>query len=106
LKQVPMADYGKAGMTDNSYRVGALMFDTMYRLMGHKAFTQLIGTYYQRYEATGGSTDDLVRLAAGISPVSLDRVFGDWLYSTRWTEIVAGTPGHALADRYRAASRQ
>jgi aminopeptidase N len=97
-----MADYGRIEMTDYSYSVGALMFYTMYRLMGHQAFTHLIGAYYQRYEAAGGGTDDFVRLAEQLSPVSLDRVFDDWLYSTRWTGIVANTPGHALPDRYRA----
>jgi len=104
LTKIPMADYGKMAMTDYSYSVGALMFYTMYRLMGHHAFTQLIGAYYQRYEAAGGSSDDFVRLAKQLSPVSLDRVFDDWLYSTRWTGIIANTPGHALSDRYRATA--
>lgn len=106
LTKIRMADYGRMGMTDYSYSVGALMFYTMYRLMGHQAFTHLIGAYYQRHEATGGSSDDFVRLAKQLSPVSLDRVFDDWLYSTRWTGIIANTPGHALADRYRATAGQ
>lgn len=106
LTKVRMADYGQMGMTDYSYNVGALMFYTMYRLMGHQAFTHLIGAYYQRYEAAGGSSDDFVRLAKQLSPVSLNRVFGDWLYSTRWTEIIASTPGHALPDRYRSTAGQ
>jgi hypothetical protein len=102
LANVRMADYGRMGMSDYSYSVGALMFYTMYRLMGHQAFTRLVGAYYQRYEASGGSTDDFVRLAKELSPVSLEQVFRDWLYSSRWTEIVANAPGHALPDRYRA----
>ena len=106
LTKVRMVDYGRMQMTDYSYSVGALMFYTMYRLMGHEAFTHLVGTYYQRYEAGGGSSDDFVRLAKELSPVSLDQVFRDWLYSTRWTEAIANTPGHALPDRYRAAVGQ
>ena len=104
LTKVRMADYGQMQMTDYSYSVGALMFYTMYRLMGHQAFTHLIGAYYQRYESGGGSSDDFVRLAKSLSPVSLDQVFRDWLYSTHWTEVVASTPGHALPDRYRATA--
>lgn len=104
LTSVRMADYGKMDMTGYSYSVGALMFYTMYRLMGHQAFTHLIGAYYQRYETAGGSTDDFVRLAKQLSPVSLNQVFDDWLYSTRWTGVVANTPGHAIPDRYRAAA--
>lgn len=104
LSKVPMMDYGKAQMTDYSYSVGALMFYTLYRLMGHQAFTKLIAKAYQRYEKTSVSSDDFVRLANELSPVPLDAVFRDWLYSTRWSEIVATTPGHELPDRYHAAT--
>lgn len=104
LSKVPMVEYGRAQMTDNSYSVGALMFYTLYRLMGHQAFTKLIATTYQRYNTTSLSNDDFVRLANELSPLPLDAVFRDWLYSTRWSAIVATTPGHELPDRYRAAT--
>lgn len=104
LSKVPMVDYGQAQMTDYSYSVGALMFYTLYRLMGHQAFTKLIATTYQRYKTTSLSNDDFVRLANELSRVPLDAVFRDWLYSTRWSEVVATTPGHKLPDRYRSAT--
>ena len=101
LSQVRMADYGRDQMTGYSYSVGALMFFALYRMMGHQAFIHLIADYYQRYGASGGSTDDFVRLAKELSPVSLDDVFRDWLSSTRWTAVISETSGHGIPDHYR-----
>ena len=101
LAKVPMLDYGRRQMTDYSYSVGALMFYTLYRLMGHQAFTRLIAAGYQRYHTTQAGTDDFVRLAKELSPVPLDHVFRDWLFSTEWTRVIADTPGHALPQHYR-----
>jgi aminopeptidase N len=101
LTQVPMVSYGCEEMTGNSYSVGALMFYTMYRLMGHQQFVRLVGEYYRRYGATGGSTDDFARLAKELSPVPLDKVFDDWMYSPHWTQLVSAMPGHSIPSRYR-----
>ncbi|HEX9127983.1 MAG TPA: M1 family aminopeptidase [Gemmatimonadaceae bacterium] len=104
LGKVRMMDYGRMQMNGYSYSVGALMFYTLYKLMGHDAFSRLIAADYQRYHTAGGSADDFVRLAKQFSPVPVDQVFRDWLYSTRWTELVATTPGHTLPDHYKAAA--
>ena len=96
-----MVSYGSEGMAGNSYSVGALMFYTMYRLMGHQQFVRLIGEYYRRYGPTGGSTDDFTRLAKQLSPVPLGKVFDDWMYSPHWTQLVSAMPGHSIPGRYR-----
>ena len=101
LTQIPMVRNGSEGMAGNSYSVGALMFYTMYRLMGHQQFVRLIGEYYRRYGPIGGSTDDFTRLAKQLSPVPLGKVFDDWMYSPHWTQLVSAMPGHSIPGRYR-----
>lgn len=90
LSSVPPADYGKREMTGYAYTVGSLMFYSLYRVLGHDTFIRLIGDYYRAHGASTGSTDDFVRLAKSLSPVDLTALFGDWLYSTRWSEMVRG----------------
>jgi hypothetical protein len=92
-RQVPMLDYGSEFMTDLSYRVGAVMFDLMYRLSGSAAFNQIMGGYYEQFGATGGTTDEFVRLASRISPADLTPLFQDWIYTTGWTERVEASDG-------------
>lgn len=92
-RQFPMFDYGSEFMTDLSYRVGAVMFDLLYRLSGSAAFNEMIGGYYQQFGSTGGTTDDFVRLASGISPTDLTPLFRDWIYTTGWTERIEANDG-------------
>jgi len=92
-RQVPMLDYGSEFMTDLSYRVGAVMFDLLYRLSGSAAFNEMIGGYYQQFGSTGGTTDDFVRLASGVSPTDLTPLFRDWIYTTGWTELIEASDG-------------
>ncbi|MCR4341582.1 MAG: hypothetical protein NUW01_17035 [Gemmatimonadaceae bacterium] len=89
LHTVPPADYGARNMTDWSYSVGSLMFYSLYRLVGHDAFSRIIGNFYRQYAGTGANTADFVRLAKQTSRTDLTAFFDDWLYSTRWTEVVS-----------------
>jgi hypothetical protein len=107
LRTVPPVEFGKREMTDYSYSVGSLMFYALYRLVGHDAFRGLIGQYYRSYRSGGGRTADFVALAKARSPVDLQRFFEDWLYSTRWTAVVARARVPAdLYAPYRASKGQ
>ena len=86
--KVPLVDYGRAGLTDLSYSVGALFFDLLYRLVGREAFNRIIGQYATEYGTRGGSTQDLVELARKTVPVDVSRLVSDWLYTTAWAERV------------------
>jgi hypothetical protein len=101
LRSVPPADYGARNMTGWSYSVGSLMFYSLYRLVGHEAFSRIIGDFYTRYSDTGANTADFVRLAKQASPTDLTTFFDDWMYGTRWTEIVsAAQTARDLYARY------
>jgi aminopeptidase N len=102
LRTVPMIDYGREGMTGDSYRTGMLMFSILHRLVGERAFRAIVGGYYQKHAAAGGTTEEFVEEAKAASGVPVEAVFRDWLFTTRWCELLAsGTPVRALAETYR-----
>lgn len=102
LREVPPADYGKRAMTGRSYWVGSLMFYGLYHVVGHDVFRRIIGEYYRRHEAGGGSSAAFVEVAQGVSGTDLTAFFDDWLFSARWTGVVSAARQPAdLYERYR-----
>jgi aminopeptidase N len=102
LSAVPFIDYGKRGITDESYWVGHVLFGTLFELVGEQQFHRIIGGYYQRY-ADGGTTQQLVAFARRNASRDLTPFFDDWLFSTRWTgRIGNGASMAELAEHYRA----
>jgi hypothetical protein len=103
LRTVPMAEYGELEMTGYSYWVGSLMFYGLHRLVGHDVFRRIVGEYYRRHEAGGGSTERFVRVANDVSPIDLTAFFDEWLFSTRWGAVVSRAKQPAeLYERYRS----
>jgi hypothetical protein len=104
LRSVPFIDYGNRGMTGASYSVGNIMFATLYDLAGEAQFNKIVGGYYQRFRDRG-TTRDFVTFAKRNSTRDLTRFFDDWMFTTRWTGILADvTSVKALADRYRTGT--
>ncbi len=105
LRTVPLIDYGRENMTDFSYRVGMVFFAVLYELVGHDKFGEIVGGFYERYRESGATTDEFIEYAssiAGPDGLDLEALFSDWIYSTRWTELVAEHDSAvALARRYR-----
>lgn len=101
LRTTTFADYGRARLTDNSYLVGDLMFATLYELVGGAELNRIMGGYFQSHE-NGGTTRDFVDWATRNSSGRLARLFDDWLFSTRWVQVIATASSVAdLAARYR-----
>ena len=101
LRDVPMLDYGRRGLTDYSYSVGKLMFATLYDVMGEEQFNRIVGGYYQQF-AQGGSTRDFMAFAKQSSSRNLDAFFADWMLTSRWVELAAGASSIGdLANHYR-----
>ena len=65
-----------------------IMFRLLYEAMGESDFNRCIGLYYAQYHAQGGTTDQFVETAQMVSAANLSRLFDDWLYSTKYTELV------------------
>ena len=101
LRSTPMADFGKREMTGYSYWVGSVMFHGLYRVVGHESFSRIIGAYYRRYEAGGGSSAAFVRTAQEVSKMDLTAFFNDWLFTSRWGAVVSNAKQPAdLFQRY------
>lgn len=97
----PFADYGRKGLTRLSYRVGAVMFDVLHRVVGQDRFNAIVGGYYRAYRDGGASTDAFVRHAGETTGIDLNRFFEEWMYTTHWYELAgAGMDVENLAARY------
>ena len=106
LSTVPMIDYGRAGMTGDSYRTGMLMFYALYRLVGPATFRAIVGQHTARHQAGGATTEEFVAEAEREGGPGVAPLFRDWLTTTRWLEILSsGADVRTLADRYRKDAR-
>ena len=88
LASTPMINYGKEGITGNSYTVGMLMFRVLYDLVGEEKFNRIIGSFYQNHYKAGATTNDFVKLAKKISNVDLNKFFDDWMFTTNYTKFI------------------
>lgn len=87
-RKVPLVDYGRAGLTNLSYSVGALYFDLLYRLAGREAFNKIIGSFATDFGARGGSTTDFVDVVRKTAKMDLSQLNNDWIFTTAWTDRV------------------
>lgn len=102
LRSVPFIDYGKRAMTDESCWVGHAMFGTLCELLGEQQFNRVVGGNCQRY-ADAGTTRQLAMFATRTASPDLTPFFSDWLFSTRWTGLIAnGASMGELAEHYRS----
>jgi aminopeptidase N len=107
LRTVPPADYGKRSMTGYSYSVGSLMFFGLYRVVGHDAFRHIVGEYYRRHQAGGGSSAAFVQVAKDVSSIDLTAFFDEWLFSSRWGTVVSAAKRPSdLYERHRRKARR
>jgi aminopeptidase N len=102
VRTVPFIEYGHHAMTDRSYTVGNAMFDVLYDLVGEAEFNKIVGGYYQQF-TDGGTTREFVAFAKATSRLDLSAFFDDWMFTTRWTALVANASSMSdLAEHYRA----
>jgi hypothetical protein len=64
------------------------MFAALYSLLGDRDFKRLVGGFYQKYAAAGTTKDFTNYFTQNVSR-DLKTFFADWMYTTRWTQIVA-----------------
>ena len=101
LRTVPLIDYGKRGVTGNSYSVGKIMFAALYQLIGPKDFARIFAEYYRQHPA-GGTTRDLVELATRATAVDLASFFQDWIFTPGWTAVLSQAKSvDDVAQHYR-----
>ena len=103
LRETPLIDFGKMGIQSNSYSVGMLMFRAFYQIMGENNFNKCIRTYYSDYYLKECITDEFVATAKKISAANLSKFFDDWIYSTKYTELIkVGLTINEMSKLYRS----
>ncbi len=86
---VPFREYGITRKTDLSYRVGGLMFATLYQLLGSARFDRAYRTLFQTYVASGVTLANLRRTFTDQDAEGhLSQFFSDWLDTTQWVGAV------------------
>ena len=98
---MPFADYGRAGLTDLSYSVGAVMFYTLYRVLGPDDFDRAYRDFYQRFQDSSATSADLVAAFHGVN-AAIDKIFEDWFLTTRWyPRMRDGESVEQIVETYR-----
>lgn len=99
--KAPFVAYGGAELTGRSYSVGMLMFYMLYQVVGSDAFDRAYREYFQQHRNGGAGNAELVSVFRRTDPRS-DRVFADWLFTTRWyTRLAAGESLRHMVDAYQ-----
>jgi hypothetical protein len=98
---VPPAGYGGAGLTDLAYPVGMLMFYALYQVLGPEPFDHAYRGFFQQYREKGATSAELVAAFHRVSRRS-DRVFTDWLLTTRWySRLASGESFRQIVEAYK-----
>lgn len=89
LTTVSMIDYGKHGMTDRSYSIGALFFGLLHHRVGERALLEFIADYSAEHRVTGSkdrvfATELVTSLGEGAR-----RIVEDWYLTPAFTDKLA-----------------
>jgi hypothetical protein len=103
LSTTPLAEFGKADMTDWSYSVGQLLFDLLEKTAGPEKFREIVGGFYQQFKETGATTADFVSFAGARGGPAVQLLLEEWLTSPRWLDrLRSGETLSAMAKRYKS----
>jgi len=98
---VPIIKYGDEGLTDLSYTKGMLFFYLLYHVMGEDDFLDVMGTFYQKHNKTGATSEDFLKHVRERSKHNLDKLYDEWIYGTESSRLVLdGMPVKDLIQRY------
>jgi aminopeptidase N len=91
LRRTPFVEYGRADLSDYSYRVGLLMFSALDALVGPEKLDAGLRAHIQGHLSGGGTTAQMVgSLSEAAAPAGLDAsaFFRDWMFTTGWVDRV------------------
>jgi hypothetical protein len=99
--EVPMADYGRADITDLSYTKGMLFFALLHEIVGEEKFFAAMGSFQQKFRATGATTADFTKHLESELGRSVGALIEDWVYGTQSSrDIAAGLTFGDLLAKY------
>jgi len=99
--EVPMADYGKADITDLSYTKGMIFFALLHEIAGEEKFFAAMGSFYQKFRPTGATTADFANHLKSEFGRNIGPLIEDWVYGTQSSrDIAAGLTFGDLLGKY------
>ncbi len=99
---VPMIRLGEERMTDLAYTKGGVFFAVMHELVGQEPFNQIIRRHYERFAATGATTEQFVETCRAVAGSRLDKLFDEWLLGAQSSELFKNKDSlQQMVDRYR-----
>lgn len=99
--RVPLVGYGRAGLTDLSYSVGAVTFYALYTVLGPDDFDRAYRDFYQRFKDSSATSADLAAAFHDVNPQA-DKILEDWLLTPRWyARLRAGESVEQVVESYR-----
>ena len=100
-KNTPMADYGKRGLTEASYRKGMTAFYVLYQLLGEENFLNSYRTFCQEYGESGASLEEFVSHIKQATPIDLNQFFEEWIYGSESSKfLLQDMPAEEIVARY------
>ena len=85
LKRVPLKDYGKERMTDNSYGIGYLYLHVLEKVIGREQLLGVLHDYFQSYKIKGGTLRELTTLLESRYPLTR-AIDADWIETPAWAD--------------------
>ena len=92
-RTTPYIDYGKESL--NSYSVGMIFFRLLFDVLGQKEFNSLTGSFYQKFQKQGATTQDFIDYFKMNSTKNINDVFEDWAYGTIYIEMLEKKASYA-----------
>ena len=100
IASVPFSQFGEAGLTDLSYRVGFLMFYSLDAALGKDAFNAVLRRFFQEHKDRGWTFEGLAEHLKAQTQQDLSGFLDDWFYTTAWFEkLRAGIPPNEIGFR-------
>jgi len=101
-KDVPIIEYGNAGLTDLSYTKGMLFFYLLYHVMGEDDFLDAAGSFYQKYKHTGATSEEFLKHIKERSEQNLNHLYKEWIFGVESSKLILdGVSTEDILSRYK-----
>jgi hypothetical protein len=100
--EVPMADFGKAEITDLSYTKGMIFFALLHEIVGEEKFFAAMGSFHKKFRPTGATAVEFANHLKSELGRSVGPLIEDWIIGAQSSrDIVAGLTFGDLLGKYR-----
>ncbi len=100
LLKVPIANYGRYGLTDASYYVGSLLLHILHELLGDEGFFKTIRKFLREHYEKPATLDDFITAFTNRYGSSVEELIREWLYTTKPLKELMSKDLRELIEEY------